>query len=117
MKKISLFVLIVFTFSNCKSQCNTIDKFNSYNQAISVVQKTYFPTTDNLPANKSSWIVSANYYSCDGNTGYMIYKTARGATYIHSMIPINIWNDFKKASSSGSYYNYNIKGKYALRLN
>ena len=102
----------------CKSQsCKEIPQsFTSYSEAMQIVQNADFEYTDKLPYGKSSWIVTADYYSCYGYTGYLIYTTDKGHDYIHIGVPKNIWLAFKNATSSGSYYDYNIKGKYRLYL-
>lgn len=117
MKKI-IYLLIFFLLHGgiLKSQsCVDLpDKFYSFNQAIRAIKITSFKTIDNLPYGKSSWIVSAKYYTCDGIFGYLIYTTDKGKEYIHEKVPIRIWTEFKNASSSGSYYVYNIKGRFRL---
>ena len=117
MKKIS-FVLAFCLLLNCttKSQsCKDLpDKFNSYSQAINAIQESSFEYTDRLPYGKSSWITSANYYSCDSYYGYLVYTTNKGREYIHEKVPKRVWIEFKIASSSGSYYVSNIKGRYRL---
>ena len=57
----------------------------------------------------------ASYYSCDGQTGYLIIETDK-QPYIHAGVPSSAWNGFKIASSFGSYFDHNIKGRYRLNL-
>ena len=104
---------------SCRSQdCNKLPQsFSSYGQAIRLVKNSDFIITEEANTSESSWITSANYYSCDGETGYFIYTTNRGYEYIHKGVPLRIWNGFKNASSKGSYYDANIRKKYQLRLN
>lgn len=111
---IFLFSLIIFS---CKSQdCNNLpDNFISYTQAISLVKKSSFKIEETANTSNSSWIRSAKYYSCDGQTGYFIYTT-KDHEYIHKGVPVNVWEEFKKASSKGSYYDRNIRYKYQLNL-
>ena len=89
-------------------------KFYSYSQAIQEIKKATFKYTDKLPYGKSSWMLSASYYSCDGSNGYLIYTTDKGKEYIHEKIPMHVWIEFKNASSSGSYYVQKIKGRYRM---
>lgn len=98
---------------NTNGQCNNLPPtFSSYSQAIRLIQNTRFTYTDKLPSEKSSWITSAYYYSCNGIDGYMIYSTNKGHQYIHSRLPLYVWKAFKSASSSGSYYARNIKSRF-----
>ncbi len=116
MKKIISVVVLVFSIAYCSSQnCNKLPtQFLSYKQAITAIRAAEFTLKDKLPSGKSSWIVSANYYSCDGQNGYMVYSTDKGKEYIHEKLPATVWKAFKNATSSGSYYVQNIKGKYRL---
>ena len=103
--------------ASSNGQCNNLhSSFSSYQQAISTIQNTKFVLSDRLPAEKSSWIKTASYYSCNRISGYMIYTTDKGRQYIHSGLPINVWQAFKTASSSGSFYVRNIKNRYRFQL-
>lgn len=106
-----LFISFTYHGQSCK---DLPDKFDTYSQASNAIQNAAFKFTDNLPDGKSSWITSANYYSCDGYTGYLVYTTDNGKEYIHEKVPVRVWTEFKTASSSGSYYVHHIKGKYRL---
>lgn len=117
MKKIPFVIAFCLLISGTtKSQsCKDLpDKFYSYSQAINAIQESSFQYTDKLPYGKSSWITSANYYSCDGYYGYLVYLTDKGREYVHEKVPKRVWIEFKSASSSGSYYVGNIKGRYRL---
>lgn len=113
-----IIALLLFLFLNDTAQSqsckNLPDKFYSYSEAIRSIQSATFKTTDELPYGKSSWIKSAKFYSCDGYYGYMIFTTEKGREYIHEKVPLRVWTEFKNASSSGSYYDRNIKGNYRL---
>lgn len=117
MKQIPFAVafLLLLSFAGHAQSCiNLPDKFYSYSQAIEAIQNATFKSTDKLPYDKSSWIISATYYTCEGYTGYLVYTTDKGKEYVHEKIPIRVWTEFKNASSSGSYYVHNMKGKYRL---
>lgn len=116
MKTILSF-LILFSFS-CNSQdCSKINThFTSYQQAISEVENAKFKISESVNTSQSSWIQSAHYYSCDGLTGYFIFKT-HDKEYLYQDVPREVWNGFKNAASFGSYYDVNIKHRYQLYLN
>lgn len=117
MKQIflTLTLLLLIGASVTSQSCRKLpDKFYSYSQAIELIKNATFNSTDKLPYGKSSWIISATFYSCDGSTGYLVYTTDKGRKYIHEKVPMRVWIDFKNASSSGSYYVQNIKGRYRL---
>jgi len=119
MKKAIVSILFIAIFGICNGQdCNDLpNAFKSYKIAITRIEGTEFLFTDKLPPNSSTWILSADYYSCDNRTGFFIYSTAKGEEYIHQGVPISIWKEFKSSRSKGSYYDYGIKGKYKLQLN
>ena len=115
-------VLIVLVFSlivgSCRPQsCKNLPvTFTSYSEAIGAVKNATFKVKESAGTFQSSWITSAFFYSCDGETGYFIFSTVQGHTYIHKDLPLSLWRDFKSASSKGGYYNRYIKGRYRLQL-
>ena len=117
MKSSLLFALMAISSIACSQArltCNDLpQKFDSYIDATSQVEHADFKFTDEVEPDQSSWIYSANYYSCDGQYGFMIYTT-RSRKYIHANMPKSVWMSFKNASSLGSFYNTNIKGRYRL---
>ena len=115
MKVIKIIIVLSLFFCSCKSQnCNDLkSEFKNFNEAETLIKKTKFAFTENLNTDKSSWIRSAKFYSCDLKVGFFVYATDK-ETYVHQNVPIEIWNELKQASSIGSYYNRNIKHKYQL---
>ena len=111
-KIIILFCLIVLTFYSY-SQYNCSQKFSSYSSAKKYVENSNFQLKDETDCSASSWIREAKFYSCDSKFGYFKFKT-NSKTYIHEKLPINVWYQFKNASSKGSFYNQFIKHKYRL---
>jgi hypothetical protein len=87
--------------------------FSSYEEALARVRGASFRIQEEQSTEKSSWVRGAEYYSCDGLTGYFILTTDRGS-FIHQGVPSAVWEDFKQASSYGAYYNRNIKGRYRM---
>lgn len=116
MTRILLLFLVFILFTSCNSSdCSRLTNFASYNEAVGAIRKSDFKYSDKCDTSKSSWIYSAEYYSCDGDFGYFLLTT-KTATYIHANMPKNIWKSFKNTDSFGSYYNLNIKGKFRLDI-
>ena len=118
MKKLIHYLLllgVLINFTSCNSQsCNELPtNLTNYKHAVSVVKYTDFTIEDSVDTSRSSWIKSASFYSCDTKTGFLLVKI-KSSEYIHQNVPISVWESFKKADSFGSFYNYNIKGKYQL---
>ncbi|MBW1613973.1 MAG: KTSC domain-containing protein [Deltaproteobacteria bacterium] len=122
MRPANKIILLIFLISlisqiSYSQDCKTLPTiFDSYQQATRLVKSSKFKIKETLDTSKSSWIRGATYYSCDGEEGFLILVTD-DKEYIHQNVPINVWNGFKNASSFGSYYSRNIKGKYQLQLN
>jgi KTSC domain len=103
--------------SNSQTNCNQLKThFSTYVAAINAVKSSSFKIQETLNTSKSSWIRSASYYSCDGQTGYLIIKTDE-KEYIHYAVPIVLWKQFKEADSFGSFYDYYLKNRYHFSLN
>jgi hypothetical protein len=102
-------------FSKVSAQnCKTIpNSFNSYEQAVKAISNSTFSFTDKVNTSSSSWIRSATFKSCDGKTGFLIIGTDSNP-YIHQNVPLSLWQSFKKASSFGSFYTKNLRGRYKL---
>ena len=118
LKRLIIISLLSGAILSCTGQhCKNLPTtFSSYSQAITLVQSSTFKVQETANTASSSWITSANYYSCDGKKGYLIYTTNRGYQYIHKGVPIEVWEEFKNAPSKGSYYNQNIKHSFTLHL-
>jgi hypothetical protein len=117
MKLVYLGFILPF-FACYHPACDTMpSRFNSYESAISFIKRAIFKHEDKIndPGDQDSWIKSVHYYSCNESDGYLIVKTDKGE-YLYSGVPDSIWTQFKYADSYGSYYNYNIRGKYTFEL-
>lgn len=113
MKYLHLFSLLFFISCGNKN-CNDLNSnFKSFDDAIEVVRETNFSIEEKVNTD-SSWIDSIEYYSCDEQLGFLIINTNKGRSYIHKNVPIQVWNEFKNASSYGKYYNNFIKGRYTM---
>jgi len=118
MKTVFICLLLASQLNSYSQDCKGLpSKYSSSSEAINRVKNSTFILKDKLPEDKSQKIVSANYYSCDGEYGYMVYVIGKRArSYIHAQVPKNIWLEFKNAASSEAYYDSNIRDKYKLEL-
>ena len=113
-----IFILVTILFLGCSNSSssnfcdNPQSSFTNIQEAERVIINSTFEYEDNLRTSQSSWVTKAIYKSCDNSTGYFIYYTNKGNTYLHSNVPIRIWKGFKNASSKGNYINENLKNKY-----
>jgi len=117
-------IILILTIINlratttCMSQdcANLPSHFSTYSEATTKILNSKFSFTDHVNTEKSSWIKSASYFSCNRLTGYLII-ILKNKTYIHQGVPLTIWQSFIRASSYGEFYNNNLKHKYKLELN
>jgi KTSC domain len=119
MKQIFILLLFLSTFANCNSQsCETLPKsFVSYESALQLINQSKFEFTDKVNTSKSSWLSEAKFFSCDNKIGFFTINTIENDVYVHQNLPIELWNEFKAASSFGQYYSQHIRNKYRLKLN
>lgn len=97
--------------------CNELPKnYSSYDEAIQKIKSADFDLEESVNTSKSSWIRGAEYYSCDGISGFLILQTDND-NYIYSGVTREIWQDFKNAESLGNFYHQRIKNKYQFKLN
>jgi hypothetical protein len=94
--------------------CSKIPRmFSSFNEANRIVRQAKWIFKDKIDSFSSSWIRSAEYYSCNNQHGYLIMCTD-DKCYIFDNLEKSVWNGFKKASSKGKYYHAYIRNKYQM---
>lgn len=111
------FLIIFIVFQACQSQpCEKLPiVFSNYKEATSLIENANYKLKDEVNTDKSSWIRSAKFYSCDGAIGFFILQTDK-KTYYHQDMSLEVWEGFKNAESFGTYYNSFVKNKYTLNV-
>lgn len=115
---LTLCICFALTISSCrtKGSCDKLPtQFSSYDQAVSKIKSSDFKIKEEANTSKSSWIIGASFYSCDGNTGFYILQTDK-QDYLYTNMPYSVWTEFKNAESLGKFYNENIKHRYIFQL-
>jgi hypothetical protein len=112
----SIFIFTLFLSMNAQTCKDLPANFKSYTEALSKVKSASFLVKESVDCNRSFWIHSASYYSCDGETGYLIMKTKEGREYLHKDMPIGVWRSFKNTDLFGGYYRKHINGLYVLKI-
>jgi hypothetical protein len=116
MKKILYLLSVLFLISCHGQNCETVpSSFKSPEKALAIVGKASFSFHESINTSKSSWISGLSFYSCNNITGFLIMETESNK-YIHQEVPVSLWQKLKNSPSFGTFYNYNIKGKYKVRL-
>lgn len=111
--KKNIFLILFLTILGCKAQ-NCKDKNlqgKSYREIIKVLKQTDFKVSEKVYTD-SSWIKSIKFYSCNEITGFLILTSKQNKQYVHNKVPLNLWNQFKKANSYGRFYNTYIKKRF-----
>lgn len=90
--------------------------FSTTVQAMHMVKQIVFPYTDRITTERSSWVKSATFYSCDRKVGFFLMTTKTGKEYLFQDMPVALWEKFKQADSYGEFYNKNIRNRYQLKV-
>jgi len=117
MKTVLIFFLLVIvniSLLACPDNCAASSgSWKSEKEAIDALEKADFLFTESFKNESESWLLSASFYSCDGQNGYLIIHSQK-KDYIHSSVPLVVWQDLKNANSKGGFYNFCIKDKYTF---
>lgn len=117
MRTLPFFIALIFfgLYLNAqKSNClDTSENWNSEKEVISGIENINFKTSESISLEKSSWMKSAHYYTCDDKFGHLIIKCER-KSFIHKNVPISVWQSLKVAKSVGRFYDHYIKDKYKI---
>src|ERR1039457_1996021 len=97
LKRLIIISLLSGAILSCTGQhCKNLPTtFSSYSQAITLVQSSTFKVQETADTASSARITSANYYSWDGKTWYLIYTTNRGYQYIHKGVLMELGESLK----------------------
>jgi len=116
MKNLVVLFFMVLATSCQGQECEALPKsFASYSEALSKITDASYSIKDSVDTSSSSWISGANFYSCDGAKGFLILETSKN-NYIFKNVPIDLWNNFKEASSFGKFYSKYIRDKFQLAI-
>ncbi|MDZ7604268.1 MAG: KTSC domain-containing protein [Cyclobacteriaceae bacterium] len=118
MKAVLIFFLLVIVnisllagSDNCAASSAS---WKSEKEAIDALEKADFHFSESFKNPSESWLISASFYSCDGQSGYLVIHSQK-KDIIHSSVPMIVWQDLKNANSKGGFYNFYIRDKYAFK--
>jgi hypothetical protein len=118
MTKSLLFIVLLFFGIILNAKIDDCDHskmhWKSDKEAIEIIENERFAHKDMIPGEVDSWLVSAHYYSCNSESGFLIVKGSKKA-FIHQNVPLMVWQSLKSANSKGGYYNFYIKNKFKLK--
>lgn len=109
--------ILFFNTSNSIQKC---DDFNgdlgaSY-EAIKKLEQIEFHFSDSFETDKIFGIKSAEFFSCDNETGYMVVRNG-SSSKLYENIPVALWNQFKINSAVDNFYKSEIQNseRYTYR--
>jgi hypothetical protein len=112
--RLFIFCFVVLLSTTVTHACEPVPRA-SYNSAVSHVLKSCSCKTEML---SSSWLEAITY--CEGDYLLMQVKDPSNSNpsgiYIFEDVPQAVFNQWVSASSAGSYYNEQVKGRYRFEL-
>ena len=116
MKRSMRLIVILFLVLPFICSC---DNESSTQRNIKNETNTAWASPSELDSFSIDWIATSSS-TCFSKIGYDSSKEVlcvefrdSESEYAYFDVPKNVWSDLCKAQSKGSYYNKNIKGKYA----
>ncbi len=85
----------------------------SFDQKINSIEESTFRFGQNFKISRSSGVRAGHFYSCDGNTGFLIL-TINKEKVIYEHIPRSLWENFTKATDLDGFFENNIKKIYPV---
>lgn len=94
------------------ANCDTLD-ISSYplKEAISVIDLTTFRYQQQFKISRTYGVMSARFYSCDGNSGYLVIKVDKN-DFIYLEVPESKWKGLISSADINGYFEREIKGNY-----
>ncbi len=94
------------------ANCDTLD-ITSYTlgEAISAIDHTTFRYQQQFKISRTYGIMSARFYSCDGNSGYLVIKVDK-KDVIYLEVPETKWKGMISSVDINGFYDTEIKGNY-----
>jgi hypothetical protein len=94
------------------ANCDTLD-ITSFplEEAISAIELTTFRYQQQFKISRTYGVMNARFYSCDGNSGYLIIKIDK-KDIIYVEVPEKIWKGLISSADINGFYDAEIKGNY-----
>ena len=115
MKKIPLLIAIGFLISldivaSDQRSCHRIESdIKNQPELIQYLENADFKFTAQVETDAVRGVLSAKYYSCDHDQGYLVVKFHDDELLVYKGVPLKTWFEFKFANSSDLYYKEEIK--------
>ena len=114
MRKIRLLIAVGFLISldiaaSDRHICHRIESdITNQHELIQYLEKADFKFTSQVETNAVRGVLSASYFSCDHDQGYLVVKL-HDDELVYKGVPLKTWFEFKFADSSELFYKEEIK--------
>lgn len=94
------------------ANCDTLD-IASYplEEARSAIELATFRYQQQFKISRTYGVMSARFYSCDGNSGYLVMKVDK-KDLIYMEVPETKWKGLISSADINGFYDTEIKGNY-----
>ena len=94
------------------ANCDTLNlRTSTLREAVSVIEHATFRYQQQFKISRTYGIMSARFYSCDGNSGYLIMKVDK-RDILYFEVPQPVWKELISSADINGFYDAEIKGNY-----
>ena len=112
---VSLCFIGIYLNADTDSCSNQSFIWTSENEALKVLEQMKFKSTESILNEGDNWVQSAQFYTCNSQSGFLIVKTANSSK-VHQGVPASLWEELKDAKCKSGFYSMNIKNKFKIDL-
>ncbi len=95
-----------------KTTCDSLDlKGDDFSTVLEKLQNAKWRYSQSMHLHRPYGFRSADYYSCDVNTGYLVVLVD-STNYIYTRVPIDVWTKFTQSSDPDDFIDKDIKNKF-----
>ena len=100
-----------------KTNCDSLSAISSvFSEALHAIEISTWRFKQSIKLNRLNGILRAEYYSCDGQTGFLIVLTSNKEC-IYKIVPVNLWNEFLKTNDPEKYIDEKISKNFESDCN
>jgi len=96
------------------TDCDSLDiSTGSIKEAIEGIVNSKFRFQQQFKISRTYGVMSASFYSCDGERGFLIMKVDK-KDYIYLEVQKSVWDTLITSQDINGFYNSDIKESYSL---
>jgi hypothetical protein len=109
-----LFILSMLIYVSCnQKKCEEIKYFELNEDAPAKIRALFFRLIDSVDNPGGTLVSKAYFYSCDGNSGYFVYRMREGNEEFNQGVPWTLWEEFKGSNSKDEFYESKLFQNYS----